>query len=379
MKYSGISVYSGEPLEIEVLEGRITRIGACGGRDLPYLAAGFLDIQVNGFSGIDYCGGDLTAKEVGLLCRTLLRSGTTRHCPTIITNPKDLILRNLAVIVSARKEDPFVREAIPAVHIEGPFISSEDGPRGAHDRSFVRKPDFEEFLRWQDAAEGLVGIVTVAPETEGALEFIEKAAKTGIIVSIGHTGASPEQIREAVSAGARLSTHLGNGCQAQIPRLRNHLWEQLAADELSSGIISDGFHLPAAVVKVIARAKKRENLILVSDVSFLAGKEPGVYKWGAVQVELHEDGHIGLYRTPYLAGAGHLLDRCLAQFCDFTGLGLETAITACTETPARLLGLSEETFKPTVGALANLAFFDFQPGDQALTVRKTILGTETSS
>ena len=376
MTYKGIEARTGKPLEIEVREGRVARVSPCGERDLPYLSAGFLDIQVNGCYGIDYCGRNLTVEDVGRLCRALLKSGTTRHCPTIVTNPKELILRNLAIIAAARKEDPFVREAIPAVHIEGPFIASEDGPRGAHDRSFVRRPDFEEFLAWQEAAEGLVKLVTVAPETEGACEFIEKTAKTGTIAAIGHTAATPEQIGAAVSAGARFSTHLGNGCHAQIPRLRNHIWEQLAADELVAGIISDGFHLPGAVVKVIARAKGRDRIVLVSDAAFIAGEKPGVYNWGAVKIEIHADGHISLFGTPYLAGAGHLLDRCVAQFAAFTGCGIGDAVAACTETPSRLLGLPKPGAEPVVGERANFTVFDFRPGDEALSIRRTVAGTE---
>jgi len=298
------------------------------------------------------------------------------HLPTIVTNPEDVILRNLRVIADAREKDPFVRESIPGIHLEGPFIAPDDGPRGAHDRTYVRRPDFEEFLRWQEACGGLVRMVTVAPEVEGALSFIEKAAGTGVVVGIGHTGASPETVRDAVSAGARYSTHLGNGCRAELPRLRNHIWEQLAADELVAGIITDGFHLPAAVVKTFARAKGGERLVLVSDVAFIAGGEPGVYKWGNMKVELHPDGHLGLHGTPYLAGAGHLLDRCVAQFMNFTGEGAGGAGRLCTENPARLLGLPAERFSLAPGPRANVVEFDYEPGNEALKIRKVAAGNE---
>jgi len=219
-------------------------------------------------------------------------------------------------------------------------------------------------------------MVTVAPEVEGALSFIEKAAGTGVVVGIGHTGASPETVRDAVSAGARYSTHLGNGCRAELPRLRNHIWEQLAADELVAGIITDGFHLPAAVVKTFARAKGGERLVLVSDVAFIAGGEPGVYKWGNMKVELHPDGHLGLHGTPYLAGAGHLLDRCVAQFMNFTGEGAGGAVKLCTENPARLLGLPAERFSLAPGPRANVVEFDYEPGNEALKIRKVAAGNE---
>src|SRR5262249_48229077 len=120
-----------------------------------------------------------------------------------------------------------------------------------------------EFQRWQEAAEGLIRLVTLAPERQGALEFIEKLAEAGIVAALGHTGADPETIRDAVQAGATLSTHLGNGAHNMLRRHPNYLWEQLAEDRLMASIIADGHHLPASVVKCMARVKGADRLILV--------------------------------------------------------------------------------------------------------------------
>ncbi len=376
MTYSGISVVGGEPTEVTVENGVVVASLRVAGGTKTFVSPGFFDLQVNGYAGIDYSAPELDAAGISRLCRLLAASGTVMHLPTIVTNPEHVILRNLGIIAEARGKDSFVRDSIPGIHLEGPFIAPDDGPRGAHDRTYVRRPDFDEFLRWQDACGGLVKMVTVAPEVEGALSFIEKAAGTGVVVGIGHTGASPEMIRDAVSAGARYSTHLGNGCRAELPRLRNHIWEQLAADELTAGVISDGFHLPPAVVKTFARAKGRDRLVLVSDAAFIAGGEPGVYKWGNMQVELHPDGHLGLYGTPYLAGAGHLLDRCLAQFMNFTGEGVGGAVRLCTENPARLLGLPIGPFDLAPGTRAGVVLFDYEPGNEILKIRKVAAGNE---
>lgn len=382
MKLQGIDPATGSPLEVTV-EGRniadIHRIEGANGlppRGLPYLSRGFLDMQVNGFKGDDYSAEGLDSARIGRLVLNLAASGASQHIPTIVTRPKAQILRNLAAIAAARRASPLIAAAIPGIHIEGPFISSEDGPRGAHDPRYVRDPDFAEFREWQDAAEGLVKIVTVAPEREGAIGFIEKAAASGCVVAIGHSAAQPETIREAVAAGCTLSTHLGNGSHATLPRLKNYLWEQLAADELSAGIIADGFHLPASVVKAFSRVKGLDRLILVSDAAAPAGLEPGRRRWGNLEVELFPDGHIGLAGTPYLAGAGHLLDWDIPQFMRFSGASLAEAIGLCTANPARLLSLAGQSGGLALSAPADLVLFRLGGAGGKLSIERTIIAGE---
>jgi hypothetical protein len=179
------------------------------------------------------------------------------------------MVQTLRIISAARRHDPQIAAAIPGIHIEGPYISAEDGPRGAHDPAYIRDPDVIEFKQWQEAADGKIALVTIAPERRGALDFIRQVVACGVATAIGHTAADPATIRQAIMAGARLSTHLGNGSHGQIPRLNNYLWEQLAADELMASIIADGFHLPASVLKVISPRKGLDKLILVSDVALL--------------------------------------------------------------------------------------------------------------
>jgi N-acetylglucosamine-6-phosphate deacetylase len=329
-------------------------------------------MQVNGFQGSDYSLDDLDLNHIERIVASLAESGVTGHVPTIVTRPRERIVRNLRVISQARKESSLLAATIPAIHIEGPFISHEDGPRGAHDPRYVRDPDFDEFLEWQDAAGGLVKMVTLAPERRGALEFIGKLASAGVVASIGHSAASPEQIREAVAAGASFSTHLGNGSHASLPRLRNYLWEQLADDRLSVGMIADGFHLPEAVVKVILRAKGLEKIVLVSDVSLPGGWEPGVYRWGNLDVEVHPDGHVGLKGTSFLAGAGHRLDHDIATFMKFTGVPLFDTLKLCTRTPARILGLPSSAGRLEAGASADLTLFRYD-GQNPLKVETTVI------
>jgi len=373
MTYQGISVFTLEPVNVEVQGESIQRVTPSKTKGhLPYISPGFFDIQVNGYMGSDYSLEDLSEEGVAQIIFHLNRSGTTQHVPTIITTPPERILRNLKIIARSIQGSRDIARAIPGIHIEGPFISPADGPRGAHNAAYVRAPDVNEFKQWQEAAEGRITIVTLAPEWEGALQFIQEITSMGVTAAIGHTAAPPDRIRAAVEAGARLSTHLGNASHPVIPRLRNYLWEQLAENRLMAGIICDGFHLPKSVVQVFTRAKGLDRLILVSDVAYLGGLKPGLYQWNDVDVQVFEDGHLGLPGTESLAGAAHLLDWDIPTFIEFTGSPLGETIPLCSQNPARLQGVPENYGKLEPGAPANLVLFDYEPGMERLKVLKTI-------
>ena len=201
-------------------------------------------------------------------------------------------------------------------------------PRGAHPRQFVRPPDREEFRILQEAAGGRIRMVTLAPEAGGALDFIAWLAGQNILVSLGHTGASPERIREAVRAGARFSTHLGNAAHATLPRHPNYIWEQLAADELWASFIVDGHHLPAAVVKSMMRAKGVKRSVLVTDAVAPAGCPPGPYQLGEVAIELTAEGRVEMRgsQKPRLAGSALRMDRAVENTVRFAGIRLADAL-----------------------------------------------------
>lgn len=373
MAYHGINCFTGAAVEIEVAQQRISNIQEVKRtKGLPYVSPGFLDMQVNGYMGSDYSLENLTEDHVQKIIHFLQTAGTTQHVPTIITSPRKQLLKNIRKIVQAMNQAEDAAAAIAGIHIEGPFISDRDGPRGAHDGAYIREPDIHEFEAWQEAAEGHIKIITLAPERKGALDFIRHVTRTGVKAAIGHTAADPATIRDAIDAGAVLATHLGNGCYGSLPRLHNPIWEQLAADELTASIICDGFHLPSSVVKVFARAKGLERLVLVSDAALLAGSKPGVYKWGRIDVEVHPDGHLGLAGTEFLAGAAHLFDWDIPRFMAFAGADLAETIPLCTVNAARILDLPQNYGKLEVGAPANLVLFDFCPGDERLTVKKTV-------
>jgi N-acetylglucosamine-6-phosphate deacetylase len=241
-----------------------------------------------------------------------------------------------------------IASAIPGFHLEGPYISVVDGPRGAHPKDYAREPSWDEFERLQDAAAGLIKLVTVAPELPGAISFIEKLREEGIIPAIGHTNAETEDIEAASLAGAALSTHLGNGAHAHIRRHPNYLWDQLANDNLWASLIVDGFHLPANVVKVMTRAKGLEKIILVTDAVTVAGLAPGTYSFMGKDVELRPEGVVKLSGTDYLAGAALTMPEAIFNITRFADLEQQAAIDMASQQPYDLLsgiaGISRDIF-----------------------------------
>jgi N-acetylglucosamine-6-phosphate deacetylase len=374
MEIEGIDIYSEEPKKITIENGVIADIQSIEANSCHrHLSRGFFDMQINGYNGIDYSSNTLDIQKIQSLTKMLGASGTTKHVPTIITNSKELICKNLRTILDATISDSNIYHAIPAIHVEGPFISKEDGPRGAHDISFIRDPSIEELDAWQEASGNLLKLITIAPEAKNALEFTKEAVSRGIRIAIGHANPSDEQIDALIEAGATLSTHLGNGSHALLPRLKNHIWKQVADDRLTAGIISDGFHVPQSVLKTFLRTKGIENIILVSDATLLGGKEPGQYRWGNIDVEVFRDGHLGLLGTAFLAGAGHLLDWDIKVFMDATGLPLNQVIPAVTINPAKALGVSFQSGDFQIGEPANLIAFSVE--NNRLHVTNAWMGT----
>lgn len=287
--------------------------------------------------------------------------------------------RSLQAIAAACETDPLIQRSVPCVHVEGPHISPEDGPRGAHPIEHVRPPSLAEFRRWQEASGGRVGIVTVAPEHPGSVEYIRALAAEGVIVALGHTAADGDQIHAAADAGARLSTHLGNGSHATISRHPNYIWEQLAEDRLAASLIFDGHHLPPAVMKSMLRAKGLDRSILVSDSVAVAGLAPGTYKTAVGgRVELLPSGRLTLLGTPYLAGSAAALPVGIANTIRHAGVTLAEAVRLATANPARLLGLDRPDGRGSIrsGTTADLVVFRVDAQTLELTIDLTVVAGE---
>ena len=374
MKLSGHTIFDNRSVEITLVSDRVQSVREVTSTDgNAWIAPAFVDIQVNGFAGFDLNVATVTAADVSKMVRALWRVGTGFLCPTVVTASFESISNFLRAIIEACQRDPLAAHAILGIHIEGPYISAEDGPRGAHPLEHVRDPDWDEFRRWQDIAEGMIRIVTLAPEKEGAIPFIEKLVMNGVVVAIGHTNASAEDIRAAVSAGAKLSTHLGNGAHAVIRRHPNYIWEQLAADELHASLIVDSHHLPPAVVKSMMRAKTLERCILISDATALAGMPTGTYQFAGQPVELTPDRCVRLAGTEYLAGSAIELAQGIENSVRFTGISLAKAVSLATLQPARLLGVEEEIFNIGENDHLNLILFEWNDATCEIDLIATIL------
>lgn len=374
MKLIGHTIFDNTPVEITIANNRVHSISEIASTDSnTWIAPALVDIQVNGFAGFDLNVATVTAADVCAMVRALWCVGTGFLCPTVVTASFESIGNSLRAVVQACATDPMVAHAVLGVHLEGPYISAEDGPRGAHPLEHTRDPDWDEFQRWQDIAEGMIRIVTLAPEKEGAIPFIEKLVANGIVVALGHTNASGEDIRAAVRAGTKLSTHLGNGAHAVIRRHPNYIWEQLAADELYASLIVDGHHLPSAVVKSMVRAKTLDKCILISDATALAGIPPGEYQFAGQPVELTSDRCVRLAGTEYLAGSAIELARGVENSVRFAGITLKEAISLATLQPARLLGVEENIGSMDENSQPNLIFFEWNDATCEIDLIATIL------
>ena len=255
---------------------------------------GFVDLQINGNFGVDFSDPALTDDMFMTAAEHIFASGTEIFLPTIVTSPKEVYLRNLAVIRNACEKRGLLPQ-VPGVHLEGPFISNQPGAVGAHRPECVIEPDCAFFDEIMEKSGNYVKILTVAAEVKGVDTLIRHAASRGTVVSCGHQLAGSEDLAAAAKAGARLLTHLANGCPNLINRHRNMIWAGMANDDLTAMIITDGHHLPGDLVKCIVRVKGPERVIVTSDAAPIAGFPPGRYSMWGNDAVLEPN---GLYHNP---------------------------------------------------------------------------------
>jgi N-acetylglucosamine-6-phosphate deacetylase len=371
-----------EFVHVRVDGDRVTRLtaaapatiadGQSGGRPVPWVAPGFVDIQVNGYGGQEFSSLELNEERVAKVTHEHWRFGVTGYCPTLTTQSFECFVHGLGAIRRTCETSPDVAPSIVGIHVEGPYFSTEDGPRGAHPKEHCRRPDWDEFRRLQDAAGGRIRILTMSAEFDEAPDFIARVSATGVVVAIGHTGANSQQIRAAVDAGARLSTHLGNGSHRMLRRHPNYIWDQLAEDRLTASLIVDGHHLPGEVVKSMVRAKTPERVVLVSDVSGLAGLPVGRYQSSGCELEILTDGRLVIAgQDQLLAGASLPIGVGVAKIMEFAGVDLATAVTMASTAPARLIGAPCGGLRP--GDRADLVLFHMHGDPAEFALQATIL------
>lgn len=304
---------------------------------------GLTDLQLNGYAGLDFNGSadDLTPEAMHEVRRRLAGRGVARALPTLITDDTERMIARAARYARLVASDADLAAAFPALHVEGPFVSPVDGPRGAHPKCWCKlpagAPDFLDRIR--DAAGGRVAILTLAPELPGAIELIGRGAAAGVCMAIGHTGASPEAIDAAAAAGATLSSHLGNGSHQTLPRLDNYVQRQLADDRLRASFIADGHHMPLTTLKNFVRAKTPAGSILVTDAIAAAEMPPGEYELAGQRVVVGDDGRAAKPGEANLAGSTLTLDRAVLNTVRAGAATFAEAWAMASSIPSGLVGL----------------------------------------
>ena len=301
---------------------------------------GLVDLQVNGYKEVHFSDINLTRDDFILACRSVFEAGTTAFLPTMITSSKKVYEHNLPIIAAVLQEAEF-RGRLLGIHIEGPFLSTDKGSRGAHDEQWISKPDVDYLRAIIDWADGRVKLLTIAAEPDGAEKLARYAVDSGITVSLGHQMAGEQDLCRLVRAGAVSLTHLGNGVPSMLPRHENPIWAGLGNDDLIAMIITDGHHLPASILKTIIRTKGPERCVVVSDVSSPAGLPAGKYEVLGHQLVL-EAGKLNDLTTGYLAGSSATMLQCMNHLASLDIVGTDELLAMGFDNPLALIGLGPD-------------------------------------
>ncbi|MDP8243826.1 MAG: hypothetical protein P9L94_07075 [Candidatus Hinthialibacter antarcticus] len=278
------------------------------------------DPQVNGFAGVDFMNPHLSFDDLERATLELRKAGCFHSLLTLITAAPEFLEAQFKTIHTYIEQSPLLRESILGFHLEGPFLSSEAGYIGAHPPQHTCGPDWDMFQRLQEAAGGMIRLVTLAPERSGSADFIRRAVGENILVSLGHTDAGIDDLQRAVDAGAHMFTHLGNGCPAQMHRHDNIIQRVLSLPELMVSIIPDGIHVPPWVLKSWVDYLGADRVVFTTDAMSAAGAPPGRYTLGAVEVEVGEDRVVRLPGTNNFAGSSLTPVEGLRNAINFAGL-----------------------------------------------------------
>jgi N-acetylglucosamine-6-phosphate deacetylase len=249
-----------------------------------------LDLQLNGYRGLDFGAADLTQKRLAGICRAYRADGGGRFLATVITDALPLLEHRIGALADCLEADATIRETVAGIHVEGPFISAERGFVGAHppEHACAATPDAME--RLLDAGRGHVRMVTLAPERDPGFRTISLLASRGVLVAGGHCDPSLELLRESCAAGLSCFTHLGNACPHLLPRHDNILHRVLACEELPFvTLIADGVHLPPFLLGAMLRWLGPDRAIVVSDATAAAGMGMGTFQLGGQTVVIGED------------------------------------------------------------------------------------------
>jgi len=300
---------------------------------------GFIDLQVNGFMGVDFSSETLTEEAFRQAGHALIAQGTAAFLPTLITGHEARLHRNISLIGRALKTDAKLARHVLGFHLEGPFISSKPGAVGAHDPAAVHVPDMAFFDQLNMWSEGRLRLLTLAAEVPGAADLARHAKACGVAVSCGHQFAGAADLARLAEAGATALTHLGNGMPNHVHRHNNSLLAGLAEERLKVMFIPDGHHLPEHVLKVFARAAGPKRLIATSDASPAAGLPPGIYDVLGNRAVLEPDGLLHNPEKQCLVGSSATLLFCMNVLHRLGLFTLEDLVRMGFHNPLALIGV----------------------------------------
>jgi N-acetylglucosamine-6-phosphate deacetylase len=368
---------TGQPVALTWHQGVIRSVGsAVQAGDLDtWIAPALVDLQVNGFAGVDFQRDDLTAGDLLVAVRGLRAAGCTRFLLTLITDEWPKLMRRLARLRELRAGSTELQHTVSGWHLEGPFLSAEPGYCGAHDPGLMLDPT-PNHLRELRAVTGTDPLLlTLAPERYGALEAIRLAVSLGLKVSLGHTNASAEALRAAVEAGATGFTHLGNACPQLLDRHDNILWRVLDTAELTVSLIPDGLHVAPALFRLFHRSLEPGRLIQVTDAMAAAGAPPGRYTLGSLELEVGAD---GVVRRP---GQSHFVGSALRPIdgvmrsARMLGCSWRGVWDGLSSRPARRMGWSTGL---ETGAPADLCLLKLTPAGEVRELGVLVAGEQVA-
>ncbi len=308
---------------------------------MPTPTPGYVDVQVNGYVGVDFNQDALPGDDFHRACEALAKAGVAAFLPTIITDHVETMCARLRRLVELREADDLARQLVAGIHIEGPFISAEDGYRGAHPLDAVTPADADTMKRLLDAAAGLTRIVTLAPECDPAMATTRLLADQGITVSAGHANPSLDQLDAAIDAGLSMWTHLGNGVPRNVDRHDNIVQRVLArSDHLRLGFIADGVHVPLFALGNYLRLAGLDRCFVVTDCMAAAGLGAGTHRLGRWEVEVGEDLVAWAPGKAHLVGSAMTMPQAAANLRQGLGLTPKQVLTLTRDNPAEAIGVA---------------------------------------
>jgi N-acetylglucosamine-6-phosphate deacetylase len=360
-KYSpGRVIVRGDRIEAVGAASSLKAPDGCTRLDLSHLTLvpGFIEPHVHGCGGFDVM--DATADSMNIISKTLAKYGTTAFLPTTVSAPLDLLEAAVERLANFIRTD--VAGAKPlGIHLEGPFINIQK--RGTHQSSNVRQPDPTLLARWMHLSGGLIKLLTMAPELEGAAITADTARNSNVIVAMGHSDATLSESLTAANAGTHYAVHTFNAMRLFSHRDPGIVGAILSDDRIFAEIIADGIHVAPEVVRIFAKAKSASRIILATDAISATGMPDGTYALGNGQVRVQggtcRDGE------GRLAGSTLTQDRALRNLLQWTGLRLDDALLALTANPAQALKLDGR------GRIEPGAFADLTVLDENLEVDRT--------